>query len=193
MKNILTILALILFTLTTLTAQTKTSEVKVIVNEKTGDTTYISSISLSKSEDITPRNDLIVINPLKFLLFYNLSYFHRFNNNVIAGGGFQIPTISGMSGVGFNAEVRFYPKGNNMRGFYIAPNISLNHISSESFSSTPFSIGALVGWQWFPGDQFALGLGIGIDQYFGSIKDKDTFHNYNGLAPALRFDIGFAW
>ena len=66
-------------------------------------------------------------------------------------------------------------------------------ISSESFSSTPFSIGALVGWQWFPGDQFALGLGIGIDQYFGSIKDEDTFHNYNGLAPALRFDIGFAW
>ena len=78
MKNILTILALILFTLTTLTAQTKTSEVKVIVNEKTGDTTYISSISLSKSEDITPRNDLIVINPLKFLLFYNLWHFDTF-------------------------------------------------------------------------------------------------------------------
>ena len=193
MKFIITISALILFSLTTITAQTRTSEVKVIVDEKTGDTTFISSISLSKSEDITPRNDLIIINPLKFLLFYNLSYFHKFNDHVIAGGGFQIPTISGISGVGFNAEVRLYPKGNNMRGFYIAPNISLNHISAGNVSSTPFSIGTLIGWQWFPGDQFALGLGIGVDHYFGSIKDDDTFHNYNGFAPALRFDIGFAW
>ncbi|MGA9291444.1 MAG: hypothetical protein WBV81_02575 [Ignavibacteriaceae bacterium] len=193
MRLITTTFALILFSLITITAQTRTSEVKVIVNEMTGDTTYVSSISLSKSEDITPRNDLIVINPLKFLLFYNLSYFHKFNDNLIAGGGIQIPTISGMSGSGFNAEVRFYPKGNNMRGFYIAPNISLNHISAGSLSSTPFSIGALIGWQWFPGDQFALGLGIGIDHYFGSVKDDNTFHNYNGIAPALRFDIGFAW
>lgn len=57
-----------------------------------------------------------------------------------------------MSGIGFNAEVRFYSKGNNMIGFYIAPNISLNHISAENLSSDPFSIGTLVGWQWFPGD-----------------------------------------
>lgn len=193
MKYLITILMITLIFSSMLFAQTKTSEVKILVNEKTGDTTYISSVSLSKIEDITPRNDLIVINPLKFLLFYNFSYFHKFSENVIAGGGFQIPTISGISGVGFNAELRFYPKGNNMGGFYIAPNISFNHISAESLSSDPFSIGTLFGWQWFPGDQFAIGLGIGIDHYFGSVKDHYEFHNYNGFAPALRFDIGFAW
>jgi hypothetical protein len=193
MKLLITILFLTIILSNALIAQTKTSEVKIVVNEKTGDTTYISSISLSKLEDITPRNDLIVINPLKFLLFYNLSYFHKFSENVTAGGGIQIPTISGMNGVGFNAEVRFYPKGNNMRGFYIAPNISFNHISAEGISSSPFSIGTLIGWQWFPGDQFAIGLGIGVDHYFGSLEDDNKFHNYDGFAPALRFDIGFAW
>lgn len=190
---ITTIIIIILIFPASSSAQTKTSEVKISVDEKTDDTTYTSSVSLSKVEDITPRNDLIVVNPLKFLLFYNLSYFHKFSENVIVGGGFQIPTISGISGVGFNGEVRFYPKGNNMRGFYIAPNISFNHIFSGNISSDPLSIGALIGWQWFPGDQFAMGLGIGIDRYFGSVKDKNEFHNYDGFAPALRFDIGFAW
>jgi hypothetical protein len=64
-----TILIIILFFSLLIPAQTKTSEVKISVDEKTGDTTYTSSVSLSKIEDITPRNDLIVINPLKFLLF----------------------------------------------------------------------------------------------------------------------------
>jgi hypothetical protein len=46
-----------------------------------------------------------------------------------------------------------------------------------------------------PSDQFAMGLGIGVDHYFGSISDndEDDFHTYDGFAPALRFDIGFAW
>ena len=48
--------------------------------------------------------------------------------------------------------------------------------------------------QWFPGDQFAIGLGIGVDYYFFSGDSNDeNFNDYNGFAPALRFDIGYAW
>ena len=54
------------------------------------------------------------------------------------------------------------------------------------------SVGGLIGWQWFPGDQFAIGLGIGVDYYFFSGEDDD-FSDINGTAPALRFDIGYAW
>ena len=53
-------------------------------------------------------------------------------------------------------------------------------------------MGGLIGWQWFPGDQFAMGLGIGVDYYFFSGDDAD-FSKINGTAPALRFDIGYAW
>lgn len=174
--------------------QEKTNERKWTIDPATGDTIYTESVLISESEDITPRSDMIVINPLKFLLFYNLSYFHKINDGFAIGVGVQAPTISGIDGFGVNAEARFYPKGKNLKGFYFAPNISYNHLSIGDVSSSPFSVGGLVGWQWFPGEQFAMGLGIGIDYYFGSVSDKnDDFGRYDGTAPALRFDIGYAW
>ncbi len=137
---------------------------------------------------------MIIVNPLKFLLFYNFSYYHQTSERIVIGGGFQIPTLSGIDGFGANFETRIYPNGKNMRGFYIAPNISYNHLTSGNVSSDPFSLGVLIGWQWFPGEEFAMGLGIGLDYYFGSVSDSNNnLGSYNGAAPALRFDIGYAW
>jgi len=193
MKQKIIFLMILFFSILT-QAQEKTTEDKISVDKKTGDTTYISSVIISETEDITSRGNLIVINPLKFLLFYNLSYFHKISDDLVIGGGIQVPTISGISGFGINTEARFYPKGNNMRGFYIAPNLSYNHLSVDDVSTDPFSLGILIGWQWYPGDQFAMGLGIGVDHYFGSVKyNNDDLGNYNGFEPALRFDINIYW
>ncbi len=174
--------------------QEKTNEKKWTIDPETGDTIYTESVIISKSEDITPRTSMIVINPLKFLLFYNISYFHKINDGAAIGGGIQVPTLSGLNGFGINAEVRFYPKGNNLKGFYFAPNVSYNNLSSHNSNASVSisSVGGLIGWQWFPGEQFALGLGIGADYYFFSGDDSD-FSKINGTAPALRFDIGYAW
>jgi len=175
-------------------SQTETKETKKTVSKAKGDTTISQSVIISKSKDITPRSDMIVINPLKFILFYNISYLHKFSDNTVAGFGIQTPTLSGIDGFGINAEVRLYPKGENMRGFYFAPNISYNHLTSGNVSSDPFSLGVLLGWQWFPGEQFALGLGLGVDHYWGSVSDSGgDFGKYNGFVPAIRFDIGYAW
>jgi hypothetical protein len=174
--------------------QEKTNERKWIINSETGDTIYSESVSITESEDITPRSSMIAINPLKFLIFYNISYIHKINDGVAICLGVQAPTLSGIDGFGMNAEVRFYPKGKNLKGFYFAPNISYNYLSDGDVSTSPVSVGGLVGWQWFPGEQFAMGLGIGIDYYFGSVSDEqDDFENYDGMAPALRFDIAYAW
>jgi len=177
--------------------QERTDERKWTFDSETGDTIYTEAVIISQFEDITPRNGMIIINPLKFLLFYNISYFHKINDGVTIGGGIQMPTISGIDGFGANAEVRFYPSGKNLRGFYVAPNISYNNLSdSDSDGSISlFSIGGLVGWQWFPGEQFAMGLGIGADYYFLSDEDQgnDNFEDFSGMAPLLRFDIGYAW
>jgi len=174
--------------------QERTDEKKWTIDPQTEDTLFTSSVIVSQSEDITPRNSMIVINPLKFLVFYNISFFQKLNESTAIGVGLQMPTISGVNGFGVNAEARFYPKGNNLRGFYLAPNFSYNNLTEEGDNEkvSITSAGGLVGWQWFPGEQFAMGLGIGVDYYFFSGNDDD-FEDYNGFAPALRFDIGFAW
>lgn len=193
MKN-LSITMIIAFALLTSTfGQEKTGERKWTIDPETGDTIYTESVIISETEDITPRNSMIIINPLKFLLFYNISYFHKISDGAAIGGGIQFPTPKDVNGFGVNAEVRIYPNGKNLRGFYFAPNVSYNSLSDNSDETVSItSVGGLVGWQWFPGDQFALGLGIGADYYFFSGSDE-SFDDYDGFAPALRFDIGYAW
>jgi len=174
--------------------QERTDEKKWTIDPVTGDTIYSEATIISQSEDITPRNSMIIINPLKFLLFYNISYFHKINDGLAIGGGIQMPTISGLNGFGVNAEARFYPKGKNLKGFYFAPNVSYNNLSSDGSDASVSitSVGGLVGWQWFPGEQFAMGLGIGVDYYFFS-GDSDVYTKLDGTVPLLRFDIGYAW
>jgi hypothetical protein len=197
MKNLLLSLLTSCLILFSAIGQVRTDERKWTIDSETGDTVYTEAVIVSQTEDITPRNGMIIINPLKFLLFYNISYFHKISDRVAIGGGIQMPTPSGINGFGANAEVRFYPSGKNLLGFYAAPNISYNNLVDEDSdeSISLFSIGGLVGWQWFPGDQFAMGLGIGVDYYFFSGEDgeNDEFESYNGMAPLLRFDIGYAW
>ena len=180
--------------LTSAYSQERTDEKKWTIDPVTGDTIYTESITIAEAEDITPRSSMIVINPVKFLLFYNISYFNKLGNGAVIGGGIQIPTLKDISGFGVNAEARFYPSGRNLRGFYFAPNVSYNSLTDEvnNEDASITSVGGLVGWQWFPGDQFAMGLGIGIDYYFFS-GDDESFDDYDGFAPALRFDIGYAW
>ena len=193
MKTLLLSLLISLAMFLSAFGQDRTDETRITVDPETGDTLFSKSVIISQTEDITSRNSMVVINPLKFLLFYNISYFQKVSNNVVVGGGVQMPTISGLNGFGANAEVRIYPSGENLRGFYIAPNISFNHLTSEDASTSPFSFGVLAGWQWFPGDQFALGFGIGLDYYIGAVEENESLENYNGTVPALRFDIGYAW
>jgi hypothetical protein len=189
------IITLVLFFLFSsyLFCQVKTTETRT-TTDSTGKQVTTSSVILSKSEDITPRSSMIIINPLKFFLFYNISFYTKVSSHGVVGVGIQSPTISGISGVGLNAEYRIHPAGKAPRGFYFAPNISYNSLSSGDLDTQLFSIGALIGWQWFPGDDFAIGLGIGIDYYTGSNSNNgNIFGDYHGKMPAVRFDIGYAW
>ena len=127
-------------------------------------------------------------------LFYNITYLQKASPSVAIGAGIQFPSLVPIDGYGFNAEVRIYPSQRTLYGFYIAPNISYNHLSSDDATTSPVSIGTLIGWQWFPGEEFAIGLGIGIDYYSGKISEDDgDFENYSGKVPVVRFDIGYAW
>jgi hypothetical protein len=192
-------------------AQTKTVETKTTKDTVTGKTTTTVDTIISETEDVRHINNAITVNPLKFFLFYNLTYYRALSPSLAFGIGAQIPTLHDLGGFGLNGELRFYPSEKSLRGFYIAPNVSYTHItytfstydisgnasSSSDGSGTSTSIGVLIGWQWFPGDEFAIGLGIGVDYYFlsagvgGSSVDFGSLGN--GTVPALRFDIGYGW
>ena len=175
-------------------AQIRTEETRTTVDPAKGDTVVTQSVVVSKSEDVTPRTSMLIINPLKFFLFYNITYMHRVSSSVVMGAGVQTPTLAGIDGWGVNAEVRFHPSGKAPRGFYIAPNIGYNRLRDWIGEAAPLSIGVLLGWQWFPGDDFAMGLGIGVDHYSGTTpEDDEDWGRFEGNVPALRFDIGYAW
>jgi hypothetical protein len=194
----------------TVFAQTRTEETRT-TTDSTGKTVTEKIVTVAKVEDIRPLNNMIIINPLKFILYYNLSYYRKISPLADIGIGFQIPSLSEIKGWGVNAEIRLHPSLHSPRGFYFAPNFSYNSISTESSSgyydsqgnyiysavtttASATSVGGLVGWQWFPGDEFAIGLGIGVDYYFLSAENrKNSFGRFEGTAPALRFDIGYAW
>jgi hypothetical protein len=196
-------------------AQTKTVETKTTRDTVTGKTTTTVDTIISETEDVRHINNMITINPLKFIVFYNLSYYRAFSPYIAVGVGLQMPTLHDFGGFGASGEMRIYPSGKALRGFYIAPNVSYNRLttsfsyplydnngnytgnSSSSAATTVTTIGVLLGWQWFPGDEFAIGLGIGLDDYFVSGSADGQYIDFgaysNGAVPALRFDIGYAW
>jgi hypothetical protein len=184
-------------------SQVREEGTRTEIDSATGATKTVTYVETKREEDITPRTNMIVVNPLKFFLFYNLSYFHAVSKTIAIGGGAQIPTLEGLGGFGFNAEVRFYPSKKALRGFYVAPNVAFTHLTADFYNfdensteaiADVFSVGALLGWQWFVGDDFAIGLGIGYDHYFLTGDGTYSgFGSYDGGAPALRFDIGYAW
>jgi hypothetical protein len=192
MKTLAVVLLLVIGLSGSTIAQIRTEGTKTSRDSTTGVVTTTTYVEERQEEDITPRHNMITINPLKFFLFYNLNYYHSIGKNMALGGGLQMPTISEISGFGANLEFRFYPSNHSLRGFYVAPNVSYNSMSDGGFDATVSTVGVLLGWQWFPGDDFAMGLGIGVDEYFLS-GSEDVFSGYHGLAPALRFDIGYAW
>lgn len=203
MKAVLSTIVALFFVLGIATAQEETkTEETVTTTDSTGNTKTVTVVRVSKSEDIRVRTNAIIINPLKFFFFYNVGYMHALTPTIAVGGSLQTPSLpDGITGFGFNIESRIYPSGKHLRGFYFAPNISQNWLWSGGSDGTAsaFSIGGLVGWQWFPGDDFAMGLGIGIDRFFLSEDANDSrtsvspFGDYEGPVPALRFDIGYGW
>lgn len=192
MKSLIVLFLLIAFTAVTF-AQVKTTETRT-TTDSTGNSVTTTAVIVSKSEDITPRVGMLNVNPLKFFLFYNLTLYTKLSDRTAIGIGAQIPTLSGIDGFGLNAEFRIYPSGKSLRGFYFAPNISYNVLGSENSDDkvTPFSVGVLLGWQWFPGDDFSIGFGLGVDYYEVDTSDDD-FNSVDGTVPAVRFDIGYAW
>ena len=173
-------------------AQPALSQKRTIEKRTPVDST--TTIVVTETEDITPRHHAIMVNPLEFFLFYNLTYYQRVSEGLALGGGFRVPTVRGIDGAGVHAEARFYTSKRALKGFYVAPKVSMNRFSDDGDRVTAVSMGIRGGWQWFAGRDFAIGFGLGMDYYvLSGSEDGDDFDIYDGTVPALRFNIGYAF
>jgi hypothetical protein len=171
-----------------------------------GVTTTVTT-TISETEDITPHNNMLSVSPVKYVLFYNLTYYRKISDMFVLGVGLSLPTFGGkidnetkIGGFGANIEGRFYLNGNAPLGFYIAPNIYYNTISITDGGEDKFlwtTVGVLFGFQFFPTKNFSVGCGVGFDYFMPSetnagepITDANQFER---AFPAIRFDFGYAW
>ena len=209
MKTIISILCLFAIILTGASfAQTKTTETMTTKDSMMDGVRTTITTTISETDDITPRNNMFSVSPVKYILFYNLTYFRKLSDRWAIGAGVSIPTFGGkidnqttISGFGANIEGRYYPDANAPRGFYIAPNIYYNTLSITDGGDDQFlwtTAGILLGYQFFPTKDFSVGCGVGIDYLIPSETfngNSEDFSNspFPRFVPALRFDIGYAW
>lgn len=181
-------------------AQTKTTETETTESSSSTNggatTTTTTTTRVSKSEDITPRENMITVDPVKFFSLYNISFLHKVSPNVAVGAGIQSPTgLIDATGFGVSGEVAFYPTGKLFRGFHIGGNIAYNNVTTTSTiynydpntgnSTTttleetvaPISIGTSIGWHWYPWDEFATEIGLGADIVMNGRPKNDADRN----------------
>lgn len=196
-------------------AQTVTVEKRTSRDSATGKTTVSFDTIVGVEENVTPINNMILIEPLAYFYRLNLKYYRTFGSSMVGAVGADYGWLSGLinngSSYGFNAEVRFYTAKKAPHGFYVAPNVSIDVAKGTDYNLdfngnlqtstvTMMTIGALAGWQWFLSDNFAIGLALGFDDYIHVSGPTDTFtfatlygSSITGILPVLRFDIGYGW
>jgi hypothetical protein len=215
MKYFLITAALLFALAATSSAQTKRTEetkteTQTNVDSTNGKVTTVSTVtSMATTEDVTVRTHMISSDPIKFWQFYNISYYQAISPQIVVGGGIQLPTAlfdRDISGFGVNLEARFYISGKPFRGFHLNPILSINSLSYESYSwegpgntrvhDTPVSFGLLMGWHWYPWEEFGTQIAFGADYNFSATTESSLLgiaSEKKGVVPAGRFTVGYSW
>ncbi len=148
-----------------------------------------STTTIVEIEDITPRHRILIVNPIRFFVLYNLAYYQSVSPGLALGAGLQIPAFDEIDGVIVQAEARFYPGKRGLKGFYLGSNLWIDSVTSDD-DDARVELAVIAGWQWFSGKDFGIGFGLGAAV---DLTDNDGFEFYDGHRPVVRFNIGYAF
>ncbi len=148
-----------------------------------------STTTIVETEDITPRHRILIVNPIRFFVLYNLAYYQSVSPGLALGAGLQIPAFDEIDGVIVQAEARFYPGKRGLKGFYLGSNLWIDSVTSDD-NDARVELAVVAGWQWFSGKDFGIGFGLGAAV---DLTDDDGFELYDGHRPVVRFNIGYAF
>ncbi|MEI6881834.1 MAG: DUF3575 domain-containing protein [Bacteroidota bacterium] len=164
-----------------------------------------STRSVKKSKySSDPENCIkLKVVPLLFRMA-SLQYERRIKDNMTVACDvnllFLSATVDGAtlsySGFGLSPELRFYPGGEAMKGFFIGPYLSYLGMSlkgeventahgkgtGEISGITAIGGGALLGWKWIFADVFALETHIGINYLSLTMPDKVDYKYADGTS-----------
>ena len=151
--------------------------------------------------------NVVKINTLSLLVGTGSVFYERkLTDNASAqmGVGYLNYKFSGttFSGIFLTPEFRYYPKGNAIDGFYLAPYMRYNKYSlnngSDNADYTNVGGGALIGHQWISNSGFTMDLFFGGHYGSGKITgssngepfDTDRFE---GFRIRVGFALGFSF
>ncbi len=131
--------------------------------------------------------------------FIDVSFYHALTGSDALGvlGGLIYYPFGHESVTGWAAALayRFYPGRRALWRFYVSPMVGYQSasINPDTSASGPMAA-AVIGWQWFPEGNLAVGMGFGTRYAFGgsdspSAEIRKTF----GFRPVLVFDMGYSW
>ncbi|MCU0425167.1 MAG: hypothetical protein MUF71_06015 [Candidatus Kapabacteria bacterium] len=174
------------------------------VTDEDGKVSRTSAVIETKIENIAPpTRHLIYAAPVRMIWMANIGYMRAISNTFAFGGNIDIPTAIDsrvQSGFGISVEGRYYPGGNGLRGFYLAPGLNFHSFQAMQYSfgpvtptmpnprttptqvtATPFSVAAIGGWVFNWGD-LSLDFGLGFKAHLisGTPSNTATFPVYYG-------------
>jgi hypothetical protein len=150
--------------------------------------------------EVIPRNAVMVNLGGLALDYLNLSYYRAVDSNNAFGAyvGYLYHVVGNeqIAGYGFGLSYRYYPAKRAISRFYYSPTIGIQFgdvVNGARDRITGVLVSAMVGWQWFPEEVFAVGLGFGGRMIFGEHSSDPVIGEAFGASPVITLDLGYAW
>lgn len=163
--------------------------------------------SIAQKETSTEKN-VIKVNTLPLILGTgSIFYEHGFSEKISGqlGLGYMNYGVSGnrFSGLFITPELRLYPKGNAIDGFYVAPYLRYQNLTvkvdPDKASLTNVGGGVALGRQWITNSGFTMDLFVGGHYTSASLNVKSGSESvfnigaFDGFGFRIGFALGFAF
>ena len=100
------------------------------------------------------------------------------------------------TGLGAAFGLRIYPRGRAPAGFYLSPQLEMNHLNADATKTalTTYGIKGMFGYHWIIGDRVSLHWGGGVQylMFEGSRRDQIFQVLPRGFWPTMEFGVGAA-
>jgi len=164
--------------------------------------------AFAQESNVSEEKNVVKVNTLSLIVGTGSIFYEReFNDNMSGQLGVAYLNYSvedtKFTGLILTPEYRFYPKGNAIDGFYLAPYVRYQNFSlkADADKATYSNIGGglAIGRQWVTKSGFTMDLFFGGHYGSGKVDIKSgtegsfSTGSFEGFRTRIGFAIGFAF